>query len=345
MELERNLNCNAHPEYQISLYCICGNKLCVSCLDIHYHENLAFYDINMLTKITSAEIEQMATLIKELEEYLSKNNQLEKEKIVVFKEIKNKIVNFKNEENRRPEELIEFIKENYKARLEELTIHAYYDSMVSQKKLEKFIQRQKRKERKLEKKLKIRKIELKRNIESDCQVYAPSPQKIYYSSSKVNRSRSGIFTSNYGSSYEIKVKKPDNLYVSNFNITLTDSSFESIEDAYDMNTGNNNNQIVAKLEEPVPIEPVSVAVTVPVKKENDNGRKLSVCENCNCYFILSVDQNTNLCSKCRKNGQQGIKEKVKLVCVNCRDNFSVERNEENMNRTKCDICIYNNKLN
>jgi hypothetical protein len=334
-------HCNSHPENKITLYCLCGQRLCISCLDIHFHENLVLYDSEMLKTLLEEDLPLMNHMVKELEDNLI-NSLLDKDKLGMFKELRIKIEYLKDEVD-RPEKMVEYLKENYRAKLEGLLIQSLYNSNAGKKKLDKFIQDQQKKEKRKEQKLKIKKIDKNRLLENEV-LFAPSPKKQFLSSNnKLSSNKKSIYTSQYGSSRGNKPKKQDNLMVSNFNIQYDqindhDSyrSEDSLEEVYNIATGTHLQQQ----------EKVNFTDDVPfkvVKKESETGRKLSICDNCNCYFILTKEHTNNLCSKCRKT-EEIFKEKVKLVCVNCRDTFSVEKSEECMLRTKCDICSYNSKL-
>jgi hypothetical protein len=330
--------CNSHQDNKITLYCICGSKLCKSCLDIHFHENLAFFDSQKLKNILAQELPLMYEMIKEVDDILW-NSSLDRDRLNIFKEIKTTVELFKDEKAQLPEKIVEYIKENYRSKLESLLIHSLFNVNLDQKKLNKIILEQESKEKRLERKMKIKKIDRKRLLKSELQSFAPSPKKEPLSSNRLSSAKNSRLSSVYGSSRCNKTKKIDNLVVSNFSIQLEkiqDDSYkseDSLEDICNIPTRMNAQQITY---DEVPLK--------SIKKENDIERKLSICDNCNCYFILTKDHVVNLCSKCRKT-ELSFKEKVKLVCVNCRDTFSVEKSDECMLRTKCDICNYNSKLN
>jgi hypothetical protein len=332
--------CVSHQEQKVTFYCICGYKLCISCLDIHYHENLTFYDYSMLTAYFNKELPLIATILNELDETVKDHSSsIGKDRLAKFKELKNTINTFKDGNISEPEKLISFLKECYRTRLEMLLIQTLHDvSFKKNKDLNNFIQKQERENQKREKKLKIKQLEKKILLDKENHNpnnQAPSPKKILLSKSSYKNSavkRSGQM-SYYGSSQGSKLKNKELPVVSNFVSNLDESSDYTLDE--DIGTGTHQQEIEIKKVE---------CLDTVIRKEVDTTRKLSTCDNCNCFFLLNKDQSNNLCSKCR-NSEDVYKEKVKLVCVNCRDKFSVEKSDENLRRNKCDICEFNSKNN
>jgi hypothetical protein len=345
-------NCVHHPQVAVEIYCSCDSKLCLSCLRDHYHENLSYSpiketvgnfhnEVNKILLILNDQINKLkgkshatsVTLSVNLSQILAKIREIINTRYFITYDI-----------------LMEFKKENFSEKVCELILSYYKNQSVKNKPLlEEMMKKKKYDNATLHSTKKEKNFKNKKN-----KIFPNKKEKENFNEKvKLDIKESSLTIS--------KSKGSDaNKFISN---NVFQSNIHSNKEVFDpfegVETAVQPQIVTVKRPEPVSNfaeEPVKVPVIIPMSRAavfdmnlvekappyKPKGKfKVSSTyfkEN-TLNYNFNYDNNNEFLDSATTTTKTSKNDIVKIVCITCRDKFSVVR--EQSWRTRCDVCTEN----